>query len=160
MKTFVKGMLVVGTALLLGACTMAKAPSVSSLPETEVAFPEKESYIIGPSDVLEVNVWKEPDLTRQAEVRMDGKITLPMIVSASWFLIPDARKKMAQRMKRNQPTSWVRASLSRLVFIGRAYLWTENIPLRVQISVCKWIAGHQRPGQEALQPEGQVAAVS
>ncbi|MGD8387308.1 MAG: polysaccharide biosynthesis/export family protein [Desulfobacteraceae bacterium] len=79
MKTFVQGMLVVGTALLLGACTMAKVPPVSSLPETGVAFPEKESYIIGPSDVLEVNVWKEPDLTRQAEVRMDGKITLPMI---------------------------------------------------------------------------------
>jgi polysaccharide biosynthesis/export protein len=79
MKTFARGMLVVGMALVLGACTMAKAPPVSSLPETAVAYPEKESYIIGPSDVLEVNVWKEPDLTRQVEVRMDGKITLPMI---------------------------------------------------------------------------------
>jgi len=79
MKTFQKGILVIGAALLLGACTMAKVPPVSSLPETEVAFPEKESYIIGPSDVLEVNVWKEPELTRQVEVRMDGKITLPMV---------------------------------------------------------------------------------
>lgn len=79
MKTFVRGMLAVGMVLVLGACTMGKVPPVSSLPETEVAYPEKESYIIGPSDVLEVNVWKEPDLTRQVEVRMDGKITLPMI---------------------------------------------------------------------------------
>lgn len=54
-------------------------PSVNSLPESSIAFTEKESYIIGPSDILDINVWKEPDLTRQVVVRMDGQITLPMI---------------------------------------------------------------------------------
>ncbi len=79
MKTFMKGMFFLGSALLLFSCTMADVPPVSALPETQVAFAEKESYIIGSSDVLEINVWKEPDLTRQAHVRMDGMITLPMI---------------------------------------------------------------------------------
>jgi polysaccharide export outer membrane protein len=37
------------------------------------------SYIIGPEDVLDVNVWKEPDMTRIVPVRPDGKITLPLI---------------------------------------------------------------------------------
>lgn len=42
-------------------------------------------YIIGSDDVLAINVWKEPDLSRTAPVRPDGKITLPLIgdVSAS-----------------------------------------------------------------------------
>jgi polysaccharide export outer membrane protein len=37
------------------------------------------SYIIGPMDVLEMQVWKEPDFSRQVVVRPDGKITLPLI---------------------------------------------------------------------------------
>jgi polysaccharide export outer membrane protein len=37
------------------------------------------SYIIGANDLLTVNVWKEPDLSRSVLVRPDGKITLPLL---------------------------------------------------------------------------------
>jgi polysaccharide biosynthesis/export protein len=37
------------------------------------------AYVIGPEDVLDINVWKEPDMTRIVPVRPDGKITLPLI---------------------------------------------------------------------------------
>jgi len=79
MKASIKSMSFLVPALFLFSCTIADVPPISSLPETQVAFTEKEEYVIGPSDLLEINVWKEPDLTRQARVRMDGKITLPMI---------------------------------------------------------------------------------
>jgi polysaccharide export outer membrane protein len=36
------------------------------------------SFIIGPSDVLNVSVWKEPEISRTVPVRLDGKITLPL----------------------------------------------------------------------------------
>ncbi len=36
-------------------------------------------YLIGPGDVLEILVWKEPDLSRTVRVRMDGKISLPLV---------------------------------------------------------------------------------
>ena len=36
-------------------------------------------YVIGPEDVLAVNVWKEPDFSGQVAVRPDGKISLPLI---------------------------------------------------------------------------------
>ncbi|MGI9102772.1 MAG: polysaccharide biosynthesis/export family protein [Terriglobales bacterium] len=38
-----------------------------------------DEYIIGTDDVLNINVWKEPELTRTVPVRPDGKITLPLI---------------------------------------------------------------------------------
>ena len=37
------------------------------------------SYVIGPDDVLAINVWKEPDVSRTVPVRSDGKISLPLI---------------------------------------------------------------------------------
>jgi polysaccharide export outer membrane protein len=36
-------------------------------------------YVIGAQDVLDVIVWKEPDLTRPVPVRPDGKISLPLL---------------------------------------------------------------------------------
>src|SRR5713101_8969960 len=38
-----------------------------------------DDYIIGSDDVLAINVWKEPDLSRTVPVRPDGKITLPLL---------------------------------------------------------------------------------
>jgi polysaccharide export outer membrane protein len=42
------------------------------------AFGESE-YRLGPEDVLEVFVWKEPDLSTTVVVRPDGNISLPLI---------------------------------------------------------------------------------
>jgi polysaccharide biosynthesis/export protein len=36
-------------------------------------------YKIGPQDVLQIDVWKEPEITRSVPVRPDGKITLPLL---------------------------------------------------------------------------------
>jgi polysaccharide export outer membrane protein len=36
-------------------------------------------YKIGAQDVLDVSVWKEPDLSRLVPVRPDGKISLPLL---------------------------------------------------------------------------------
>ncbi len=35
--------------------------------------------MVGPADVLRINVWKTPDLSVEATVRPDGTITLPLI---------------------------------------------------------------------------------
>ncbi len=37
------------------------------------------SYVIGANDVLAINVWKEPDVSRSVPVRSDGKISLPLV---------------------------------------------------------------------------------
>jgi len=37
------------------------------------------SFIVQPNDLLEIFVWKEPDLTRKVLVRPDGRISFPLI---------------------------------------------------------------------------------
>jgi len=41
--------------------------------------PPGTQYIIGPEDVLSINVWNEPELSISVPVRTDGKISLPLI---------------------------------------------------------------------------------
>jgi polysaccharide biosynthesis/export protein len=38
-----------------------------------------DSYVIGANDVLAINVWKEPEISRSVPVRSDGKISLPLV---------------------------------------------------------------------------------
>jgi polysaccharide biosynthesis/export protein len=46
---------------------------------TPTAATDDPNYIIGPQDVLDVDVWKEPEVTRTVPVRPDGRISLPLL---------------------------------------------------------------------------------
>ena len=48
-----------------------------SQPSPTIVF--SSDYIIGCGDNLEILVWKEPDITRNVFVRLDGKITFPLL---------------------------------------------------------------------------------
>jgi len=37
------------------------------------------SYVIGPEDVLDISVWKEPEVSRVVPVRPDGRVSLPLL---------------------------------------------------------------------------------
>jgi polysaccharide export outer membrane protein len=56
----------------------AAAPASSSA-EIRRSATDDPNYVIGAQDVLDVSVWKEPDLSRQVPVRPDGKISLPLL---------------------------------------------------------------------------------
>jgi len=38
-----------------------------------------EEFVIGTGDVLAINVWKEPEVSRVVPVRSDGRISLPLV---------------------------------------------------------------------------------
>ena len=51
----------------------AEAAAVRSLTVTTA------EYLIGPEDVLDISVWKNPELSRKVPVRPDGKVSLPLV---------------------------------------------------------------------------------
>jgi polysaccharide export outer membrane protein len=51
----------------------------SNTPVSRVPAIRNDTYIVGVGDVLEVNVWKEGELSKTVPVRPDGMITLPLI---------------------------------------------------------------------------------
>src|ERR1700726_2972475 len=56
------------------------ASAVQATAQTrDAAKPHDDRFVIGNDDVLAINVWKEPDISRAIPVRSDGKISLPLV---------------------------------------------------------------------------------
>lgn len=58
----------------LSACGAHHAYDYSKEPD-----PRRTEYVIGVSDALSIQVWKNPDLSKDVVVRPDGTITMPLI---------------------------------------------------------------------------------
>ena len=63
--------------------------------------PPEEGFVLGPEDVIEVVVWKNPDLSREVVIRPDGRISLPLIgdVSASNITADQLAGNITERFK-------------------------------------------------------------
>jgi polysaccharide biosynthesis/export protein len=76
----VTALCILSTSALRAQSMNATAPAKASL-ESDYAgpAPHDESFVIGNDDVLAINVWKEPDISKSIPVRSDGKISLPLV---------------------------------------------------------------------------------
>jgi polysaccharide export outer membrane protein len=97
----------------LSSCLWAQKPAEApkqmasaALPAAESSAPaiadkNRQQYVIGNDDVLAINVWKEPEITRSLPVRSDGKISLPLIgeVQAAGNTPPKLEQEIASRLR-------------------------------------------------------------
>lgn len=93
------------------------------------------AYVIGPEDVLDINVWKEPDMTRTVPVRPDGKISLPLINdvqaagSTPQQLASTVKEKLRKYVQDPQVTVIVTAINSQRIFVVGEVLRAGAFPL-------------------------------
>ena len=64
------------TVLLVTSLALATAADVVKPPPGKIA--SEAEYRLGPEDLIEVFVWREPELTTTVVIRPDGRISLPL----------------------------------------------------------------------------------
>lgn len=54
-------------------------PCFAASPQKQDTQTVEKEYLIGIGDILEVSVWHEPDISKNVFVRLDGRISLPLV---------------------------------------------------------------------------------
>tara|TARA_A100001037_G_C15101243_1_gene614064 strand:+ start:712 stop:1299 length:588 start_codon:yes stop_codon:yes gene_type:complete len=104
LKTIIIGGLVF---IVLGAALLAAGQAQAA---------DSPDYRISPEDVLDVSVWREPDLQRQVTVRPDGGVSLPLIgdVAVAGSTVSEAEAKIRARLMDYIPEAVVTVSVVQL----------------------------------------------
>lgn len=73
------------------------------------ALAADKSYHIGPGDVLEISVWKDPELSKQLTVPPDGIISFPLIdpIKVTSMTTTDLKQKITQKLSEFIPEATV-----------------------------------------------------
>ena len=114
---------------------MAQKPAAASPPVVDA------DYKIGPQDVLRIDVWKEPDISRTIPVRPDGKISLPLLndVQAAGLtamqLAASLRESLSKYLTSPQVTVTVNEINSRRVYLTGEVARAGALPLLPNMTV-------------------------
>ena len=95
------------SGLLGGADALAQTPPESKPPAVSSQVPQIDpsSYRVCPEDVLEISVWREDTLKKEALVRPDGGLSYPLIgeVQVAGKTVLEIRDEIAKRLERFIP---------------------------------------------------------
>jgi polysaccharide export outer membrane protein len=77
------------------------AEAADTFTPTYTATPATPEYRLGPEDVIEVFVWKQPELTTTVVIRPDGRISLPLTneLEASGKTSVQLQKEITERLQ-------------------------------------------------------------
>lgn len=119
----------------------AQKPDASQKPAAVTASVVDADYKIGPQDVLRIDVWKEPDISRTIPVRPDGKVSLPLLndVQAAGLtamqLAGSLRESLSKYLTSPQVTVTVTEINSRRVYITGEVAHAGALPLLPNMTV-------------------------
>ncbi len=74
---------------------------MTAVPTEESAPLDENIYKIGCGDILEILTWKEPDFCKEVFVRIDGKITFPLLndIQAAGLTPVQVKEKIETKLK-------------------------------------------------------------
>jgi polysaccharide biosynthesis/export protein len=77
-----------------------EGPAAATVPPSTVRVVDDARYKIGPEDVLDISVWKSPELSRSVPVRPDGKVSLPLVndIKAAGLTPEQLRQELTTRL--------------------------------------------------------------
>jgi polysaccharide biosynthesis/export protein len=135
--------------VLLFLPLLSIAASEKQVDSPKTAMPlvaDPGAYLIGSGDVLEVLVWKEENLTREVFVRLDGKITFPLLddIQAAGRtplqLKHNIQEKLAEFVESPSVTVTLKASGSQKFYILGEVARTGEYPLVKDLTVLQAFA--------------------
>jgi polysaccharide biosynthesis/export protein len=82
-------------------CCVAFVARAADIPKPSPPAPPSE-YRLGPEDVIDIFVWKEPDLSATVVVRPDGRISLPLAneLDAGGKTAAQLQQEITEKLKR------------------------------------------------------------
>jgi polysaccharide biosynthesis/export protein len=122
-----------------------------SVPSIPARSATEDELVIGPDDVLAINVWKEPEVSQTVAVRPDGKISLPLVgdVEASGLtpkqLQATITLQLGNYLSRPEVTVIVHEVKSRRVVVAGEIAKPGTYVLQTPMTVLDAIAGAGGP---------------
>src|SRR5688572_20237862 len=92
-------------------------------------------YTIGPEDVLDISVWKNPELSRKVPVRPDGKVSMPLIndIQAAGLTPSELREQLAKRLAEFVPSAEVAVIVSEVQSLRVSVVGAVKTPGRFML---------------------------
>jgi polysaccharide biosynthesis/export protein len=134
----------IGGLLCAPLAIAQEAPATKTDPSAKTAPPVTSvdaDYKIGPQDVLRIDVWREPDISRIIPVRPDGKVSLPLLndVQAAGMtamqLSASLRDGLSKYLTNPQVTVTVTEINSRRVYITGEVTRAGALPLLPNMTI-------------------------
>jgi polysaccharide export outer membrane protein len=142
-------LIMMALCVLMAACS-ASLPSVSTLAReqqaAQTAVSSDDSYVLGPGDLLAVDLWREPELSKQTSVRLDGKISLPLVneVDAGGLTCSELRRQLTEKYQNfvSAPVVSVTVveSRSKKIYVSGKVVKPGEYPLQKNMTVAHAIS--------------------
>lgn len=136
----------VSACLLAAPAAAAQTPPASPSPPPKSAPADENPYYLAPGDVLRLVVWKEPELTTDVFVRLDGRITVPLIgdVKAAGRTTEDLADEIRTRLRAflevPQVTLTVSQAVSARFYVIGEVTTSGAFPLNSRMTVTQALA--------------------